>query len=242
MNPVTHTLSVSVAAAAFAVSTAFAAMVLRRFGRRPRSLHLLLWGIGLLLYAAGAAAQVHRGLYGFSEAGFRLWYLTGAVLVAAYLGQGTAYLLLPRRVAHLLMALLAVGTSYAAFKVAGAQLDPARAAGVELSGAVIVSPGVRVLTPFFNVYGTLLLVGGAVWSAWAFRRRRTHYDRMIGNVLIALGGLAPAIGGTLNRFGLPGLYVGELVGAVVMYLGFLKATSPEPVRSARPAPHPAPGA
>ncbi|MEW6049019.1 MAG: hypothetical protein AB1609_21540 [Bacillota bacterium] len=221
-------VSAAVTAATAALSGAFALLVLHRYATHHRAAYLLLWGTGLALYTVGALAQLHRALFGFTELGFRLWYLSGAILVAAYLGQGTAYLLLPRRAAHTLMVLLGSGSVWAAFKVFTASLNPAAATGLELSGAIITSPGVRVLTPFFNIYGTVLLVGGALYSAWNFYRRGTHYNRMVGNALIALGGLSPAIGGTLNRFGLPGLYVGELVGAALMYLGFLKAAAPSP--------------
>lgn len=234
-------LLAAVPAAAAAVSGVLALLVLHRFFTRRRAPYLLLWGVGLVMYSVGGFAEAHRAIFGFSELGFRLWYLSGAVLVAAYLGQGTAYLLMPRRMAHALMAALAVGSIYAAYRVMTASLDPALARGVELTGRVIVSPGVRVLTPFFNIYGTLLLVGGAAYSAWHFYRRGSHYDRMVGNVLIAAGGLAPAIGGTLNRFGLPGLYVGELVGAVLMYLGFLRASAtrvPSAATSPATARHP----
>ena len=228
-------LLAAVPAAAGAVTGTLAVLVLRRYFTRRRAPYLLLWGLGLVMYSVGGFAEAHRALFGFSEVGFRLWYLCGAVLVAAYLGQGTAYLLMPRRLAHLLMAVLALGSVYAAYKVATAVLDPSLAEGIELSGRIIVSPGVRVLTPFFNLYGTFLLVGGAAYSAWYYYRRGSHYDRMMGDVLIAAGGLAPAIGGTLNRFGLPGLYVGELVGAVLMYLGFLRATTSQQVPAARAA-------
>lgn len=228
-------LFAAVPAAAGAVSGVLALLVLHRFLTHRRAPYLLLWGLGLVMYSVGGFAEAHRAIFGFSETGFRLWYLCGAVLVAAYLGQGTAYLLMPRRLAHALMAVLAAGSVYAAYKVMTAVLDPTLAPGLELSGRVIVSPGVRALTPFFNIYGTLLLVGGAAYSARHYYRQGSHYDRMVGNALIALGGLAPAIGGTLNRFGLPGLYAGELVGAVLMYLGFLRATA-APARAAAPAP------
>lgn len=232
-------LSAGLSLVSAAVSLVFALVVLSRYLAGRRAPSLVLWGIGLLLYAAGAYSQAHHALFGFSEPVFRLWYLAGAVLVAAYLGQGTAYLLLPRRIAHALMGLLGAGTLYAAWRVLTAELHPAAALGPELSGQIIVTPGVRILTPFFNLYGTLLLVGGALYSAWSFYRRQELYHRMVGNVLIAAGALAPAIGGTLNRFGLPGLYVGELVGAVVMYMGFLRtltpAALPGPAESA-PAP------
>jgi hypothetical protein len=45
----------------------------------------------------------------------------------------------------------------------------------------------------------------------------------------------PAFGGAFSRFGLPGaLYLGELLGAILMFFGFLRATTPmkEPVAQA----------
>ncbi len=40
---------------------------------------------------------------------FRLWYLFGAILVAAWLGQGTVYLLVKPRWANILMIVLGIG-------------------------------------------------------------------------------------------------------------------------------------
>ena len=64
------------------------------------------------------------------------------------------------------MILLAIGSIYGALRVFGAELDPSLMTsslhtGSELSGHAIVTPGVRSLTPFFNLYGTVTLVGGA---------------------------------------------------------------------------------
>ena len=64
--------------------------------------------------------------------------------------------------------------------------------GSELSGHAIVTPGVRTLTPIFNLYGTVTLVGGALYSAWIFWRKRVLLHRTIGNILIAVGALLPA--------------------------------------------------
>jgi hypothetical protein len=45
--------------------------------------------------------------------------------------------------------------------------------------------------------------------------------------------MLPAFGGAFSRMGLPGaLYVGELLGAVLMFIGFLRATTP--MRNAQP--------
>lgn len=109
----------------------------------------------------------------------------------------------------------------------------------ELHGHAITSAGVRVLTPIFNIYGLLTLVSGAIYSAWIFLRKRIMPNRVIGNVLIAAGALMPAIGGILSRFGLGGyLYLGELLGAILMFIGFLQATSKAPEPAARPVTEP----
>lgn len=214
-----------------AVSFLFAALVLRRFVAR-HGLHLLLWGIGLVFYGIGGLSEGLNAVGGWDPLVFRLWYLFGAMLVAAWLGQGTVYLWLPRTWAHALMIALALSSLYGAVRVFGAQLDPAAlGAGssglVELSGRAIVSPGVRSLTPIFNSYGTLALVGGAIWSIIQFGRKRTMANRTLGNVFIAVGAFLPAMGGTFSRFGLSGLlYASELLGAVLMFIGFLLAVTP----------------
>ena len=54
----------------------------------------------------------------------------------------------------------------------GVITSPREAAAIralpDAAGRLIVTPGVRSLTPFFNLYGTVTLVGGAAWSAWIF--------------------------------------------------------------------------
>ena len=130
------------------------------------------------------------------------------------------------------MAVLAVASLYAAFRVFTAELDPLMMTssihtGSELSGHAIQTAGVRTLTPFFNLYGTVTLVGGAVYSAWIFWRKRVLLRRTIGNILIAAGAILPAFGGTFSRVGLPNaLYLSELLGAVLLTLGFLRAITP----------------
>jgi hypothetical protein len=111
--------------------------------------------------------------------------------------------------------------------------------GREMHGHAIVSGGTRVLTPFFNVYGLLTLVGGAIYSAYIFLRKRIMPNRVIGNVLIASGALMPGIGGLLSRWGLGGyLYAGELLGAILMFAGFIMATN-RPQEAAEPQTAPA---
>jgi hypothetical protein len=211
----------------------FAVLVFRRYVRR-RGPHLLLWGLGLVMYGIASFCEAYYTAFGWNPLIFRLWYFFGAMLAAAWLGQGTVYLLARKRWANALMVILGVGSLYGLIRVFGAQLDPSLMTGGELSGHAITTSGVRILTPFFNVYGTVTLVGGAAYSAWIFLRQRTLLHRVIGNVLIAVGAMAPALGGLLSRFGLGGyLYLSELIGAVLMFMGFIRATSPMKRRGSR---------
>ena len=213
------------------ISFIFAFFVLKRYLAR-KGLHLLLFGTGMVFYGVGGFCEAYYGAFGWNPLIFRLWYLFGAILVAAWLGQGTVYLLVKRRRAHALMVLLALGSLFAASRVFGAELDPSLMTfsvhtGSEMSGHAIVTPGVRMLTPFFNLYGTVALVGGAAWSAWLYWRKRILLHRTVGNILIAVGAILPAFGGTFSRMGLSGaLYLGELLGAVLLFIGFLRAITP----------------
>ncbi len=209
---------------ATAISGVFTVVVLARFLRR-RTLALLVWALGLFLYTAGVFGEAWHRAFGWQEGIFRLWYLCGAMLTAAYLGQGTVYLLLPRRMAHILMVLLVLVSLLGLHQVLVAQLQPVERDKPLTGTAIVGGSFARSLTPVLNVYGTVALVGGALYSAWRTWRRRENPDRMIGNILIACGAMAPALSGTLSRFGWEQYrYLGELAGAVLMLIGFLWAT------------------
>jgi len=213
------------------LSFVFAFLILRRFAER-RGLNLLLWGVGMIFYGIGGFCEGYYGAFGWSALVFRLWYLCGAILVAAWLGQGTVYLLAKRKWAHGAMVILGLASFYGLVRVFTAELDPSLMTtsvhtGSELSGHAIVTDGVRMLTPFFNLYGTVTLVGGAAYSAWLFWRKRVLLHRTIGNILIAVGAISPAFGGAFSRFGISGaLYISELLGAVLIFIGYLRAITP----------------
>jgi hypothetical protein len=213
------------------VSFGFAIVILRRYWQR-KGLHLLLWGIGMVFYGIGGFCEGYYGAFGWNPLVFRMWYLFGAILVAAWLGQGTVYLLAKKTWAHGMMIILILGSIYGAFKVIGAELDPTLMTsslhtGSEMSGHAIITPGVRSLTPFFNLFGTVALVGGAAYSAWIFFKKRVLLHRSIGNILIAVGAMLPAFGGTFSRMGFSGaLYVTEFLGAILIFIGFVRATTP----------------
>ena len=213
------------------ISFVFAYFVFKRYAVK-KGAHLLLWGLGMIFYGIGGFCEGFYGAFRWNPLVYRLWYLFGAILVAAWLGQGTVYLLANKKWANALMGLLLLGSLYGGYKVFTAVLDPSLLTvsvhtGSELSGHAIVTAGVRGLTPIFNLYGTATLVGGAVYSAWIFFRKRVLLHRTIGNILIAVGAIAPAFGGAASRMGVPAaLYIGELLGAILMFIGFQRATTP----------------
>jgi hypothetical protein len=223
------------------VTFAFAAAVFRRFLFRHGP-HLLLWSIGLLFFGIGTLAEVWLA-FSFNGIILKLWYLSGAMLTAAWLGQGTVHLLVRKRgVAWTLTAILAAVSLLAAYLTLSAPLTAA-ASFYNTTQAIssqykdiLTRGGLTIaLTIILNSYGTLTLVGGAIYSAIIFFRKHVLFNRMIGNVLIAIGGIAPALAGSFVSMGLPDLlYLSELIGAILMYIGFVQATK-APAREAVPA-------
>ena len=220
------------------VTFAFAIAVFNRFKVRHGA-HLLLWSIGLVMYGIGTLTEV-ISLFTFSPIALKLWYLSGAMLTAAWLGQGTINLLVRRRgiaptlnivlvVVSLLAVVLVLMAPITSEAVSFKTSEPLSAQYKDIltrSGAVVL------LTIVLNTYGTFTLVGGAIYSAFIFWRKRVLFNRMIGNILIAIGAILPAMGGSFIQMGLPDfLYVSEFLGAILMYVGFLQATVVVPVKA-----------
>jgi len=229
------------------VSGVFAFMVLRRWCEKRRP-HLFAWGVGLALYFLGTLSQVVLN-FTWSPAFFALWYWSGAIMVAPWLGQGTVYLLWRRgniarniQMALLLVAVMTLPWALFLTPLNGSEWRPGADMTVLLySTNIMPKGGVRVFTPVMNIWGTITLAGGAIWSAWLFRRKQIMRNRVVGNWLIAAGGLLPALGGALIRLGDPSFqYLAELLGVTLIFAGYLMATNvpddaPAPKRETQPA-------
>ncbi len=217
------------------VTLTFAGLVIARYSSRGGT-HNLLWGIGLLWYALGTGCEAFLSL-AYSPWVLQAWYLAGAMLTAAWLGQGTLFLLIRRRWLTrgtlVLLVLASAGAALVLFisPVNAGTYQVSLPASGQYSQLLTRPPGLIALTIVLNLYGTILLVGGALLSAWLFWRKQILANRVLGNILIAVGALSPALAGTFLTLGLVDwMYVGELVGSVVMYLGFLLATFAAPAR------------
>jgi len=226
-----------------AVMAVFTVSVLSRYFVR-RNPAFLFWGIGLAMFGAASFGEAYLAL-AWSPVIFFVWYFFGAVLNAAWIGQGTVYLLFRRRWVHVLTAILVLGSLGALVLMLQVmpRLDASHFTSAlpiseqyrEIMPAVSEGATVRLTTPIFNMYGLLTLVGGALWSALLFWRKRVLPNRVVGNVLIAAGALSIGFASTLTRLGYGSLlYIGELVAAVLMFRGFLMASAPQPVEAPQP--------
>jgi hypothetical protein len=175
----------------------------------------------VIAYGLGTALEGAITLGGSSVALVKGWYAAGAFLGAWPLAQGTAYLLLSRRLALSLTVLtlpvVLVGITLALLS----PVDAARLALDRPSAQVLAWDAPRALAPIVNVYAALVLVGGATLSSWRYARNRVEPGRAAGNALIALGALLPGIGGTMaRRGGVEALYVTEFLGLLLIWAGY----------------------
>lgn len=219
------------------VMFAFTAYVLQRYYVRRR-LCFLFWGIGLAMFGIGSLAEALLS-FGWNDWVFFAWYLFGAVLTAAWIGQGTVYLLARKRRAQVLTIVLVSASVIAALMLLRTMPDlnsaiftpdkPISEQYRDIMPPISEGGYVRLTTPFFNVYGLVTLVGGALWSTYLFWRKRVLPNRVVGNVLIAAGALTIASASTFTRLGYGQvLYLGELLAAILMFAGFLVAAAPLP--------------
>lgn len=202
------------------MASVFAVVLFHRWLERG-GLHLVWWGLGAVAFAAGTLTESLTTLLGWHEGVFRAWYITGALLGGAPLAQGSVYLHLPRRVAHVLTVVLVATIVVASVFVMRSPIDAALVEPFRLSGKVLSWHWVRLFSPFLNTYAFVFLVGGAIVSAVRFARRRETRHRFVGNVYIAIGALLPGVGGTFTRFGhVEVLYVTEFVGLALIIVGY----------------------
>jgi len=199
----------------------FSLEIFRRWRQHPDRLHLLWWAIGVAVYGVGTFTEAWTTLVGWNPFTFKSWYIAGALLGGAPLAQGTVYLLLKRRTAHLLTTALIVYVVVASVAVILAPIDLSAVQPHRLTGRVFGWQWVRMFSPAVNLYAVVFLIGGAVLSALRYSRDPATRHRMHANILIAIGAILPGIGGAATRMGhTEVLYVTELVGLVLTWIGY----------------------
>jgi len=217
-NPLSY-LPIATSVAAFVFAAALYAHLRRS---PPGTRYLMWWTIGVFLFGAGAGTEALTTLFGWHEPLFRAWYITGAILGAAPLAQGTAYLMLKRSTADRLTMYLVYFAALAATFVVLTPINMSIVDLERLEADVIEWTWVRAFSPVLNTYALVMLGGGAALSARRYRKRGDgNVNRVWGNTSIAIGTVVVGIGGGFARAGVVEvLYVAEIVGLTLIWWGY----------------------
>jgi hypothetical protein len=207
------------------LTTLFSAFFLFHITRRYRTrggTHLLWWAIGVFTYGFGTLLESIITLNGNTATLNKLWYVAGAILGGYPLAQGSVFLHFRRRTA---LILTAVSLPLIVFASIAVLLSPTITEALESfrpGGAAIGWQWVRLLTPFINGYAAIFLIGSAAYSAVRFSKTDNGFNRAFGNTFITIGAILPGIGGGMAKAGMvEALYVGEFVGILLIFLGYI---------------------
>lgn len=180
------------------------------------------WAVAFAIFAVAAGSEVLASLTEWSATLARVYYLTGAVLVVGYLALGELYLLAGQRIHKFAPGVTLLVTAIATTVVFEATVDGARLAADGWE-ALERGAALKALAIGINAGGTVVIVGGLIYSAWRFQRLGIQRNRMIGCLLIALGTLTVAMGGTLTRLGRHEyLYIAMSIGVAIIFAGVLQ--------------------
>jgi hypothetical protein len=206
-----------------AVAFIFTVFLTRQYVQR-RKTHQLLWTIAMLFYGLAALMEflMNADLMGANLTIFKVYYILAGSLVGL-LGSGVVYLLVRPSVAKFFLAFMVVLSIGLLVTSLSTPLDESilresfsGELGEGFRDASHAYPiTVRIFSIIENSVGGTILIGGAVYS-YIRNRKRTY------NLLIALGGLLPMIGGSaLGFFQNPDIFFEfELGGIIFLFLGF----------------------
>lgn len=210
------------------ISGLMALVMLRRMRQKVRPQEAA-WTVAFAMFALAAGLQVAGDTIGWTPTLARIYYVCGATLVVGWLGLGTWLILVHKswlRKLGLWSMILLTGIG-----IGLVSQTPVQASALADTGwhALQKPLSLTILTVGLNSMGTLVLVGGALWSAWVFWRRGIMKGRMVGLILLAVGALTVAAGGSLTRLGHQQyLYLAMSLGVGLMFWGYLKTIQPAP--------------
>lgn len=210
------------AATAGLLAVAFALSTYERWlGRRRR--HELAWTAALAMFALASFALAAGSSVGWSGPVYRTFFLFGAIANVPFLALGTVYLLGGRRIGDRSAAGVVVFTAFSAGVLATAPFTAPLPVDELAQGRDVFGPLPRILAATSSGVASLVVIGGALWSAWRFRRGRM----VVANVLIALGTGITGASGLLNSVfdEITGFAVALALGIAVIFAGFLVATA-----------------
>lgn len=214
----------------------YVGLLLSQWAKR-RKPHQLAWATGFLFYAVAAVMEAYSEYTGTWDPTVYRFYIVLAASMVGFLGLGTLFLITKKRTLPtiylvFILACLAIFL-YGVFTTD--LIMENLVAGITVGGSALGagSTFTRVMSLPFNITGTLLLLGGSLWSIIKFWPKKEYRYRVWANVLIIIGTLIIAGAGSMARAGQTvGLYPAEMVASAVLLAGFLLAGTLEKGASA----------
>lgn len=226
----------ALAAAATLVALAFALSTGERW-LRGRKRHEAAWTISLVMFALGSAALWLGASIGWSEWPFKAFYLFGAILNVPWLALGTVELLAGPTHGRRWTTIIALASAFCTGLLVAAPLTGAIEADVLPQGKEVFGPGPRIAAAVGSGVAALVIIAGALWSAWRlWALHRAGADTRarasgapsprrlaVANLVIAIGTLILSAGGVLNSVvdEMDGFAISLVAGISVIFLGFL---------------------
>lgn len=230
-------INILISAADVLLGIIFTALIVRQYAERRR-MHQLMWAIAVALWTIGVAAELVATARGWTRTTYRVYYATGALLIPAWLGMGTLYLVMRKTwddwilVALAVMSIIGVGL-IVFWPIEPSQLQTTEAQFVPLK--VFPFFPVQLILIILNTFGALAFIGGALWSVYRFARMQTMGDRAVATALIAVGGIIAAAAHSLGVLGGIELFrISELLALIFIFIGFVLST-PVARRAVTPA-------
>jgi hypothetical protein len=202
------------------IGGAFAVVVGRQYLSR-RKPYQAVWAIALAMFGVAALFETFGEASGWTDATYKGYYLFGALLNVGWLGLGSLLIHVSPRSGRIAVIVMIVISLISLVALLASHTNPALLREqVPARGAIDVTFVLPLVT---NLGGSLLLIGGAAWSAWKTARAGAPWNRVVGLAVLAAGAFIVAGGHSYAQT--KGVYaaqpVSEAIGIVAMFAGYL---------------------
>lgn len=196
------------------ISLIFTVWIFARYLSNKKSKNLF-WGTGLLFMTLAFASSFFADYYSWSVNLYKIYNFSAAVLVLL-LGLGTIYIFNNRK-----FRLYSSVYSLAVIIIFTVANFTASINASALSSSNVMPAYVTGLSMLLVIPGAIALILGAFYSAYRLRHTK---NAVLYNSLIGIGALIfSAVGSAALANNYSVYYSGQMIGVILMFLGFLKS-------------------
>ncbi len=198
------------------ISLIFTVWIFERYVKNKK-LKNLFWGIGLLFMTFAFLSMFYAQYYSWNIDLYKFYNFSSTILVLL-LGLGTIYLFNNQKFSRysLIYSIIVIIIFTIVNFSATISVTALRSSTANAMPAYVTGTGMLLIIP-----GAIALIVGAFYSAYRLRHTK---NAVVYNSLIGLGALVfSAVGSAalINNYAL--YYSGQMVGVILMFLGFLKS-------------------